>query len=54
LTRAFVEAHAGRLVIDSVPGGGTTARVVLPAARVRPALPGNAPCDVTAVCTAKD
>jgi PAS domain S-box-containing protein len=39
LTVAFVEAHGGRLVIESVPGDGTTVRVVMPAARLRHALP---------------
>jgi signal transduction histidine kinase len=34
LTKAFVELHGGRLVIDSAPGVGTTACVVFPAARV--------------------
>jgi PAS domain S-box-containing protein len=39
LTTAFVEAHGGRLVIESIPGEGTTARIILPAARLRPLLP---------------
>lgn len=34
LTKAFVELHGGRLVIDSAPGIGTTARAIFPADRV--------------------
>jgi PAS domain S-box-containing protein len=34
LTIAFVEAHGGHLVIDSVPGKGTTVSVVMPAERL--------------------
>ncbi len=34
LVTAFVELHGGRLSLQSVPGDGTTASVVLPAARV--------------------
>jgi len=34
LVKAFVEMHGGALVLQSEPGKGTTARVVLPASRV--------------------
>jgi two-component system cell cycle sensor histidine kinase PleC len=34
LVKAFVEMHGGTLLLHSVPGEGTTARIVLPAARV--------------------
>ncbi len=34
LAKRFIERHGGRLVIDSVKGGGTTIRVELPAERV--------------------
>jgi PAS domain S-box-containing protein len=34
LVNAFVEMHDGTLTLQSVPGGGTTAYIVLPAARV--------------------
>jgi PAS domain S-box-containing protein len=34
LTHGLVELHGGKLIIESAPGVGTTARVILPAARV--------------------
>jgi len=34
LVKAFVEMHGGTLTLHSAPGSGTTAHVVLPAARV--------------------
>jgi PAS domain S-box-containing protein len=34
LAKAFVELHGGRLLIESTPGGGTTARIRLPAERI--------------------
>jgi two-component system cell cycle sensor histidine kinase PleC len=34
LCKAFVELHGGRLEIDSVPGSGTTVRVILPRQRI--------------------
>jgi signal transduction histidine kinase len=34
LVKAFAEMHGGTLSLHSVPGGGTTAGIVLPAARV--------------------
>ncbi|MBB6252660.1 PAS domain-containing sensor histidine kinase [Nitrospirillum iridis] len=36
LVRALVELHNGKLEIDSEPGAGTTARVIMPADRVWP------------------
>ncbi|MDE1149097.1 MAG: ATP-binding protein [Azospirillaceae bacterium] len=36
LVRALVELHGGTLEIDSAPGAGTTARVLMPADRVWP------------------
>jgi signal transduction histidine kinase len=34
LTKKFAELHDGHLVIDSTPGKGTCARIILPASRV--------------------
>jgi PAS domain S-box-containing protein len=34
LTKAFVELHGGRLIVDSAPGSGTTASIVFPRERV--------------------
>jgi two-component system cell cycle sensor histidine kinase PleC len=34
ISKSFVELHGGRIAIDSAPGKGTTATVVLPAERV--------------------
>jgi len=42
LTKALVEAHGGRLILESQPGIGTTATVLLPPERVvRPVLGGS-------------
>jgi len=38
LVRAFMELHGGRLVIESVPGQGTTASVLFPLDRVRDSM----------------
>ena len=35
IARSFIELHGGTLAIESTPGVGTTARVQIPAARVR-------------------
>ncbi len=35
LARAIVEAHGGRLLLDPAAGGGTQARILLPAGRVQ-------------------
>jgi PAS domain S-box-containing protein len=34
LTKAFVELHGGRLIVESTPGDGTTASIVFPRERV--------------------
>lgn len=36
IAKGLTEAHGGKLLIESAPGFGTTVRVLLPAARVRP------------------
>ena len=39
LVKALIEAHGGRLEIESAPGSGTTTRLVFPADRLRTAAP---------------
>ncbi|MGG5886492.1 sensor histidine kinase [Falsiroseomonas sp. HC035] len=41
IAKSLAEAHGGSLVLESMPGRGTTVRVRLPAEAVRPAEPGN-------------
>jgi signal transduction histidine kinase len=35
IAKGLTEAHGGRLEIESIPGAGTTVRVVLPASSTR-------------------
>lgn len=37
LVKEFIEAHQGRIAIDSAPGRGTTINITFPAERLRPA-----------------
>jgi two-component system cell cycle sensor histidine kinase PleC len=42
IAKGLVGLHGGRLVLDSAPGFGTDATVILPATRVQPAPPDSA------------
>ena len=36
ISRRLIALHAGTLTIESVPGQGTTVRIIIPAGRVNP------------------